>query len=175
MRFKVKLAAEPGTVGAFIRVPQAVAKQLALKGRPKIKAVIAGIPYRGSLMPMGDGTFGLGVLKAIQKEKGIDNGDVITVDLEIDTEERTVDIPHDLAAALKRDAGASAAWEKLSFTNRKEIALSLTEAKKPETRERRLQAAMNRLSTDPRSAPSPAGSPAGHRSGRSPVRQRPPR
>ncbi len=36
-------------------------------------------------------------------------------------------------------------WEKLSFTNKKEMALSLTEAKKPETRERRLAAALAKL------------------------------
>ena len=145
MRFRVELTATPGGVGAFIRVPRDVAEKMALKGRPKVRAVIAGVPYRGSLMPLGDGTFGLGVLKAIQEAKHVDIGDVITVDLEIDTEERTVAVPHDLAAALKLEPAAAAAWEKLSYTNRKEIASSLEEAKKPETRERRLRDAMARL------------------------------
>ncbi len=84
-------------------------------------------------MPMGDRSFGLGVLKAIQDEKGIDVGDTITVELDHDTEERTVAVPHDLAAELERNAGAAAAWQRLSFTNRKEIARSLEDAKKPET------------------------------------------
>jgi len=70
---------------------------------------------------------------------------VVTVELEPDTEERTVEVPADLAAALKRDAKAAAAWEKLSYTNRKEIARSLEEAKRPETRERRLQAALAKV------------------------------
>jgi len=39
----------------------------------------------------------------------------------------------------------AAAWEKLSFTNKKEMARSLEEAKKPETRQRRLAAALQRL------------------------------
>jgi len=143
MKFEVKLTAHG--VGAFIRVPREVSTKLGFKGRPKVKAVIAGVPNRGSLMPMGDGTFGLGVLKSIQDAKGIDVGDVVTVELEPDTEERTVEVPADLAAALKRDAKAAAGWEKLSYTNRKEIARSLEEAKRPETRERRLQAALERL------------------------------
>ncbi len=143
MRFEVKLTAHG--VGAFIRVPREVSTKLGFKGRPKVKAVIAGVPYRGSLMPMGNGTFGLGVLKSIQQEKGIDVGDVITVELEPDTEERTVEPPADLAAQLERDAKAAAAWEKLSYTHRKEIARSLEEAKQAETRERRLRAALARL------------------------------
>ena len=143
MKFEVKVTRHG--VGALIRVPRDVATELAFKGRPKVKAVIAGVQYRGSLMPMGDGTFGLGVLKSIQEEKDIDAGDVITVELEPDTDERKVEAPADLAAALKRNAHAAAAWEKLSHTNKKEIARSLEQAKKPETRERRLTAALERL------------------------------
>ena len=147
MRFSVKLTATPGGVGAFIHVPDSVAEKMGFRGRPKVRAVIAGVSYRGSLMPMGDGSYGLGVLKAIQDEKGIDIGDTITVELDHDTEERTVAVPHDLAAELERHKKAAAAWEKLSFTNRKEIAQSLEEAKKPETRERRLKAALERLTS----------------------------
>ena len=54
-------------------------------------------------------------------------------------------MPADLAALLARDRKAAAAWEKLSFTNQKEMARSLDEAKKPETRERRLAAAIRTL------------------------------
>jgi hypothetical protein len=145
VRFQVRLTETPGGVGAFIRVPRDVASKLGFKGRPKVRAVIAGAPYRGSLMPLGDGTFGLGVLKAIQQEKGVDIGDTITVELEADTEERTVQLPADLAAELARNKAAATAWDKLSYTNRKEIAFSLEEAKRPETRERRLKAALERL------------------------------
>jgi len=50
-----------------------------------------------------------------------------------------------LAKAIARDKKASAAWDRLSFTNKKEVARSLEEAKKPETRERRLAAALAKL------------------------------
>jgi len=143
VRFEVRLTAHG--VGAFIRVPREVSTALSFRGRPKVKAVIAGVPYRGSLMPMGDGTFGLGVLKSIQEAKSIDVGDVITVELEPDTEERTVEAPVDLAAELKSDPKAAAAWKRLSYTNKKEIARSLEEAKQPETRARRLKAALGKL------------------------------
>jgi hypothetical protein len=112
---------------------------------PKIAAVIAGHPYRGSLMPMGDGTYCLGVLKSIQEAAGVGFGDTISIELELDTAPRRVEPPADLAGAIAGNKTLAANWEKLSFTNKKEMALSLTEAKKPETRERRLAAALEKL------------------------------
>jgi hypothetical protein len=146
VKFEGVLTATPGGGGGtLVPIPEEVASELGLKGMPKIQAVIGGTPYRGSLMPMGDGTYCLGVLKSIQAAAGVGLGDRITVLLELDTEPRTVEPPADLAVALARDKKAAAAWEKLSFTNKKEIARSLLESKKPETRDRRLKAAVERL------------------------------
>jgi len=146
VRFKGVLRPTPrGGGGTLVPIPRDVATRLGLKGMPKVKAVIAGTPYRGSLMPMGDGTYCLGVLKSIQEAAGVGQGDSINIELEVDTEPRTVAVPPDLAKALAKDKKATAAWEKSSYTNRKEIARSLEESKKPETRERRLKAALERL------------------------------
>lgn len=143
--FKAVLQPDPTGTGTFVLVPRKLHEELGLKGRPKIQAVIAGHPYRGSLMPMGDGTYCLGVLKSIQQAAGVKRGDTITVELEVDTAPRTVDVPQDLAKVLAGDKKAAAAWEKLSYTNKKEIARSLEEAKQPATRERRLDAALQKL------------------------------
>lgn len=144
MRFTTELRPDPTGKGTFVLVPAEVAAGLRLRGRPKIHAVIAGRPYRGSLMPTRDG-FVLGVLKSIQDAAGVKRGDSITVDLEVDTAPRVVERPPDLARALARDRQAAAAWKRLSYTNQKEIARGLEEAKKAETRVRRLQAALERL------------------------------
>jgi Domain of unknown function (DUF1905)/Bacteriocin-protection, YdeI or OmpD-Associated len=147
VRFQGVLTATPrGGGGTLVPVPKDVAAKLRLKGMPKIRAVIAGTPYRGSLMPMGDGTYCLGVLKSIQEAAGVGLGDRITVELQLDTTPRTVLPPADLAKVIARDKKAAAAWSKLSFTNKKEMAASLDGAKKAETRERRLNAAIERLS-----------------------------
>ena len=146
VKFEGVLTATPrGGGGTLVPIPKDVAAKLGLKGMPKVQAVIAGTPYRGSLMPMGDGTYCLGVLKSIQEAAGVGLGDRITVLLELDIKPRTVEAPADLAGVLARDKKAAAAWEKLSFTNKNEIARSLLDAKKPETRERRLAAAIARL------------------------------
>ena len=143
-KFQTELRPDPTGSGTFILVPPDVTEKLGLRGRPKIQAVIAGHPYRGSLMPTRDG-FALGVLKSIQQASGVGRGDRITVELELDTAPRVIEPPADLAAALRRDASAKAEWERLSYTNKREIARSLEEAKKPETRARRLHAALERL------------------------------
>ncbi len=145
-RFKGVLTPTPrGGGGTLVPVPKDVAAKMGLKGMPKVQAVIAGQPYRGSLMPMGDGTYCLGVLKSIQQAAGVKPGDTITVEIELDTAPRTVEPPPDLAKVIARDKNAAAAWEKLSYTNRKEMARGLEEAKTRETRERRLAAALERL------------------------------
>ncbi len=146
VRFKGLLTATPrGGGGTLVPIPKDVAAQLGLKGMPKIQAVIAGTPYRGSLMPMGDGTYCLGVLKSIQEAAGVGLGDTIEVLMELDTEPRTVEAPADLASVLAKDKRLAADWEKLSFTNKKEMAASITDAKKPQTRKRRLEAAVAKL------------------------------
>jgi len=144
--FKGKLTPTPrGGGGCLVPVPRDVATKLGLKGMPKIQAVIAGHPYRGSLMPMGDGTWCLGVLKSIQEAAGVGYGDTVKVELTLDTAPRTIEPPPDLAQAIGRDKKMAAAWERLSFTNKKEMAQSLEGAKKPETRERRLAGAITKL------------------------------
>lgn len=145
MKFHATLLADPTGPGTYVAVPPSVRDALGLKGRPKIQAVIAGHPYRGSLMPTRDGAFVLGVLKAIQQAEGLKRGDTITVELELDNAPRLIEPPSDLAAALGRDQEAAMAWQNLSYTNRREIARSLEEAKKPETRERRLASVLSRL------------------------------
>ena len=145
VRFKAVLKPDPTGVGTFIEVPREVNEELGLRGRPKIQAVIAGHVYRGSLMPMGDGSFCLGVLKSIQESAGVKRGDTITVELGLDTAPRIIEPPSELAQMIAHDKKAAASWDKLSYTNKKEMSLSITEAKRAETRERRLAEAIKRL------------------------------
>ena len=149
IKFKGVLTPTPrGRGGTLVPVPRNVAERLGLRGMPKIQAVIAGHPYRGSLMPMGDGTYCLGVLKSIQEAAGVGQGDTITVELSLDTTPRTVEVPTDLAGVLDGDRKAAARWEALSYTTQKELARALEDARKPETRERRLAQTVARLTAD---------------------------
>ncbi len=64
-----------------------------------------------------------------------------------DEAERTVDVPADFAAALA-DAGLREAFDRLSFSHRREHVAAIVEAKKPQTRARRIGKALEMLATD---------------------------
>ena len=131
--------------GAWVAVPLDVEKNFGTRGQVRIIATFDGEPYRGSIVPMGGGQHILGITKAIRQAVGKDIGDRVHVVLERDAEERTVELPDDLAGELKANSAARKAFEKLSYTRRREIVRALEEAKKPETRKRRLEVALKTL------------------------------
>jgi hypothetical protein len=135
------LEAERG--GAFVAVPPEVVEALGGAGRIPVQATFDGVPYQGSAVSMG-GQKVLGVQKAIRSQLGKGPGDIVTVTLELDRGERTVRTPDDLAAALEQ-AGLAERFAGLSFTHRREYVTWVDEAKKPETRARRIDQAVERL------------------------------
>lgn len=126
-----------GGGGAYVEVPFDVEEAFGLK-RPKVKAMIEGIPYRSTLMRMGTECHMLGILKEIREQIGKSFGDEVTVTLELDTEPRLIEIPKDLMRELKKDKEAKAFFDKLSYTHQKEYVRWVEEAKKEETRQNRI-------------------------------------
>ncbi|MEO7658842.1 MAG: YdeI/OmpD-associated family protein [Pyrinomonadaceae bacterium] len=112
--------------------------------RVQVKAVINGAEYRGSIVRSG-GRYCMGVPKAFREAARIGAGDHIVVTIEKDIEPRTVAPPKDLADALANDPIASAGWDKLSYTHQKEHVQAIEDAKKPETRARRIQKAVEMI------------------------------
>lgn len=87
----------------------------------------------------------IGFSKAVRAELAVELGDEFDVVISADTAERTVEVPDALAAALASDPAASAAFDALSYTRRKEIARAIAEAKQDATRDRRLAKALDEL------------------------------
>lgn len=111
--------------------------------RVAVKAVINGAEYRGSIVRMG-GKYMLGIPKVFREAAGIRAGENVVVTVEKDTVERTVAVPKDLATALKK-SGLREAWDRLSYTHRKEHVRAIEEAKQPETRSRRIEKAVTMI------------------------------
>lgn len=126
--------------GAWVEVPGAVVAALGGGGRIPVLATFDGVSYRGSIASMG-GCMALGVLKSIRSELGKGDGDAVTVTVERDTGERVVEVPEDLAAALA-EAGVREAFDGLSYSHRREHVNAINDAKKPETRARRIAKAV---------------------------------
>lgn len=129
-----------GRGGALVAVPPEVVEALGGGGRIPVNATFDGVAYTGSVMSMGEGPC-IGILKSIRTQIGKQPGDTVLVTLERDTAERAVEVPDDLAAALS-EAGVREAFDKLSFSHRREHVNAVNDAKKPETRQRRIAAAI---------------------------------
>ena len=126
-----------GGGGAFVVVPFDVEAAFGSK-RPKIKALIEGVPYRGTLVRMGTECHLLLILKSIREQVGKTFGDEVKVSVELDVEERVVAVPAELKQLFKSEKEAKTAFEKLSYTHQKEYVKWIEEAKKEETRQSRI-------------------------------------
>ena len=107
-------------------------------------ATINGETWRSSVVRMR-GEYMIGLSKEVRQQVGAEAGDSVEVTITLDTAERVVDVPTELASALAGDAEASTAYERLAFTHRKEFARWVAEGKKEDTRLRRAAQALEML------------------------------
>jgi hypothetical protein len=133
-----------GGGGHLVEVPDDVVAALGGKGRIPVVATFNGVRYRGSIVRMG-GTMLLGVTKAVMAEAGVGPGDALTVVVDNDDAPREVQVPDDLSTALRRSRRARRAWEELSYSHRRGYVDYVTEAKRAETRARRVERTIEAL------------------------------
>jgi hypothetical protein len=133
-----------GGGGAFVEVPFDVEAVFGAK-KPKVKAMIEGVPYRGILTRMGTDYHMLIVLKGIREQIGKSFGDEVTVAVEPDTEPRLIEVPAELKKAFRIEKEAKAFFNKLSYTHQREYVNWINEAKREETRQSRILKAVEML------------------------------
>jgi hypothetical protein len=143
VRFRATLETN-GRTATGIEVPSAVVDALGAGKRPPVRVTLHEHTYRTTVARMG-GRFLVPVSAEVRKAAGVTAGDELDVGIELDDAPRTVDVPTDLAAALASEPEAAQAWERLAYTHRKEWVRSVEDAKKPETRARRVAAAVDAL------------------------------
>jgi hypothetical protein len=120
----------------------------AIRGKPGRARVPIAITFKGKTFRTSVSFYRGQWMLVVNKEMrdgGLVPGRDYTVDISVDTQERTVEVPADLAAALRR-ADVRAAFDALSYTARKEYVRAIEGAKKPETRQRRIDAAVAAVS-----------------------------
>ena len=146
LRFQAKIQGREAGVVAAIAPPVDVIEYFGTRARVPIRGTINGFPFRSSLMPMG-GCHMMPVNKTLCRGAGVKPGDVVDVVMERDEEARTVEAPAPLKKELAKNKKAQERWGKLSFSPKKEMAVSLRDAKQEETRRRRLAKIMQVLTT----------------------------
>ena len=140
-RFKATL--EQHGSGTAVVVPFDL-KEAFGSGRPPVCATVNGYTFRTTLFTMG-GRALLGLNRDVREAAGVEAGQEVSVELERDDAPRTVEGPLDLASALDRDSAIRETFDDLSYTHRKEYVRWVEEAKREQTRTRRVDKAVEML------------------------------
>lgn len=143
MRFRTTIL-QTGKTAAGIEVPEEVVQALGAGRRPPVRVTINGYSYRNTIAVMG-GTYMIGVSNEHRAASGLAGGDVVDVELELDTAPGEVTVPPDLDAALDAEPAARATFDRLSYSNRSWHVLAVEGAKSEETRRRRIAKSIEAL------------------------------
>jgi hypothetical protein len=141
--FRVRLR-DAGGGGAVFDLPALEAATLGERKRPPVTVTIGDYTFRTTVAVYG-GQPMIVVNKGHRAAAGIDIGDSFDVVVALDEEPRVVDLPTDLAQALATDDAARVAFDKLSYTHRREYVEWIAEAKRPATRARRVAETVDRV------------------------------
>jgi hypothetical protein len=116
------------------------------KVRAPVRVTLNGYTFRSTIAAMGGPCF-IPFRKSHREAAGLEGGETLKVTLELDTEKREVKPPADLVKALKASPGVLERWRALSYTHQREHVEAIEDAKKPETRARRIAAAVSMVSS----------------------------
>ena len=116
--------------------------------RAPVKVTVNGYTFRTRVVAMG-GPPCIALRKSHREGAGVGGGDIVQVRVELDTEERVVTPPVDLAKALKASPPAWERWQELSYTHQREHVEAIEEAKAAGTRTRRIERAVRDVAARP--------------------------
>jgi bacteriocin resistance YdeI/OmpD-like protein/uncharacterized protein DUF1905 len=133
-----------GKTATGIPVPEQVIADLGGGKRPAVRVAIGDYAYRSTVGVM-DGEYMIPLSSEHRAASGVEAGDEVEVDIEVDTQPREVTVPPDFAAALEGDAAAGRFFEGLSYSDKRWHVLSIEGAKSDETRHRRIEKSLGML------------------------------
>jgi len=143
MKFRTTIQ-QSGKTATGIRVPDEVMAALGAGKRPAVRVTIGAHTYRSTVASIGRVRM-VGVSAENRASAGVAGGDVVDVEIELDTAPRTVIVPPDFAEALDRVLAARQTFNRLSFSNQQWHVLSIEGAKSDETRQRRIAKSVDAL------------------------------
>jgi len=143
-KFRIKLQGMEGMETAMFCVPFDVQEAFGTRARVPVRGTINGVPYRRSIMNMGAGHM-MVVNRELREAAGVKAGDTVDVVMQQDTAPRVVEVPPDFKKALAQSKKARELFDGLSYTHQKEYVRWITGAKREETRNRRIERAVEML------------------------------
>ena len=149
IRFNAKLSRPKATekIGSWtvLTLPKSASAKLPSRGMTTVEGMINCVPFRAALKPNGKGSHRLTVNKAMHDAAGADADDTQMVEITRAGEEPEIRVPMDLRIALAAAPLARAGWEDITPMARRDWIFSISSAKQPETRRRRIEKACDML------------------------------
>lgn len=142
MKFKTKIIQTGNNTG--IEVSEQILEKLGGGKKPLVVVTLNGYSFRSAVGKMGS-RFMISLSAENRKNAGVSGGDVVEINLELDTEPRTVEIPMALQKVFDKNKTAKMNFEKLAPSKKKAMVISITEAKTEETTMKRVEKALEQL------------------------------
>ncbi|WP_338900679.1 YdeI/OmpD-associated family protein [Nocardia seriolae] len=142
MKFRTHV--EPPEPMRGLEVPPEVVAALGEGARPPVTITINGHSWQSRVAIMR-GRHLLGLSNANRQAAGVEIGEEVEVELELDTQPRVVVEPPDFARALDDDPAARAAYDNLSHSRKRQHVHAIESAQQPDTRRRRIEKAIATL------------------------------
>ena len=134
----------------LLTLPNTASAKLPSRGMTMVEGMINGFPFRAALEPDGKGSHQLKVNQAMQAAADAVAGDTVMVEITRVGDEPEVRVPMDLLEALAAAPRAQAAWADITPLARRDWIFSISTAKLPETRRRRIEKACDMLASGKR-------------------------
>jgi hypothetical protein len=112
--------------------------------RAPVTVTLNGYSYRSTIAAMG-GPPCIPLKKSNREAAGLEGGETIDVRVDLDTDKREIIPPADFRRSLESMRGALERWNRLSYSHQREHVEAIEGAKKPETRARRIEAAVRMI------------------------------
>ena len=143
-KFEAEIKKHEGKDATYIEVPLDVEKEFGSK-RVKVKVKFDNVYYRGSIVKMGLPCYMIGITKEIRNKISKSYGDIISVELQKDDEERIIELPIEFKEKLMENDKAYNFYESLSYSQKRKYFQWITSAKKEETKMKRMEEAIEKL------------------------------
>ena len=143
VRIRARLQAR-GPAAAVVLSDEQVAAMAGDARAPAVTVRVNGQTFAGRIGRMG-GEALLGFNRAVREQTGVAVGDELELEIALDSEPRAVEVPEDLAERLADDDAARAAFDAIAYTHRKAFARWVADARRPDTRRRRIAETLTML------------------------------
>lgn len=155
IRFTAKLFRPKATPKAvswtFLTLPKDASGKLPSRGMMSVEGTLNGFPFRVTLEPDGQGGHWLKVDRKMCETTGAEAGDLVTLEITPVAVEPEPEVPDDvrmaLAAALPK---ASETWSDIPPLARRDWIHWITSGRRAETRAKRIDVAISKLSAGDR-------------------------